>query len=78
MEADTETYFPADVDIASHVRLRVADADDFVPPPPVVTKEAPKGQWDDEDQEEEAKEEAVKEVSVVPAVSMFDEPGRYL
>ena len=56
----------------------MADADDFVPPPPVVTKEAPKGQWDDEDQEEEAKEEAAKEVPVVPVVSMSDGPSRYL
>jgi translation initiation factor 3 subunit J len=35
------------------------DADDFTPLPPVLAKDEPtvKGQWDDEDIEEEAKEE---------------------
>ncbi|KAH7447541.1 hypothetical protein KP509_01G111000 [Ceratopteris richardii] len=34
------------------------ESEDFVPPPPAITREKPKGQWDDEDAEEE---EDVKE-----------------
>ena len=37
----------------------VTDADDFTPLPPLLAKDEPKvkGQWDDEDVEEEQKEE---------------------